>query len=27
LAAKIAIGINELPSSLARGIRAISEKE
>lgn len=27
LAAKIAIGINEIPSSLARGVRAISEKE
>jgi len=27
LAAKIAIGINEIPSSLARGVKAISEKE
>ncbi len=27
LAAKIAIGINEIPSSLARGLKAISEKE
>lgn len=27
LAAKIAIGINEIPGSLARGIKAISEKE
>jgi large subunit ribosomal protein L10 len=27
LAAKIAIGINEIPSSLARGVKAVSEKE
>ena len=27
LATKVAVGINEVPASLARGIRAVSEQE